>query len=129
MNTNSAMQAYTNVRHNAAVEGADAHHLIHLLYQGALESIAQAKGAMQQGNIEMRGRKIGKAVNIVVGLRDFLDLQKGGEIAQNLDSLYDYIQRVLWEAHKIPSEDKLDEAAELIGNIASAWSSMDTKEI
>lgn len=121
VNASVAMQAYTNVRHTAAVEGGDSHHLIHLLYQGALESIAQAKGALQQGNIELRGKKVTKAANIVMGLRDFLDTEQGGEIAQNLDALYDYIVRILWDAHRIPSEEKLNEAGRLLSEVASAW--------
>ena len=121
MNASLAMKQYGSVSRNAAVEGADAHNLIMLLMKGALESIAQAKGAIAQGNIEMRGKKITRATEIILGLKDFLNVEQGGEVAQNLEELYDYMVRTLLEAHKIPSEDKLDEVGMLLTNISAAW--------
>lgn len=121
MNASLAMKQYGSVSRDAAVEGADSHNLILLLMKGVLESIAQAKGAIQQKNIELRGKKITRATEILLGLKDFLDKEKGGELAENLDALYDYMVRSLLEAHRIPSEEKLDEVAKLMTNIASAW--------
>ncbi len=121
MNASFAMKQYGSVSRDAAVEGADSHNLILLLMRGALESIAQAKGAIRQGNIELRGKKITRATEIILGLKDFLDVEKGGELAENLVALYDYMVRSLLDAHRIPSEEKLDEVGQLMGNIASAW--------
>ncbi len=121
MNASLAMKQYGAVSRDAAVLGADSHNLILLLMKGCLEALAQAKGALQQGNIEMRGKKITRASEIIMGLRDFLDTEKGGELAQNLDALYDYMVRALWDAHKIPSEEKIDEVYKLMTNVASAW--------
>ena len=121
MNASLAMKQYGSVSRDAAVEGADSHNLIMLLMKGALESIAQAKGAIRQGNIELRGKKITRATEIILGLKDFLNVEQGGELAQNLDALYDYMVRTLLEAHKIPSEDKLDEVGMLLTNISTAW--------
>lgn len=121
MNASLAMKQYGTVSRDAAVEGADSHNLIMLLMKGVLESIAQAKGAIQQGNIEMRGKKITRATEILLGLKDFLDVEKGGELAENLGALYDYMVRTLLDAHRIPSEEKLDEVAKLMTNIATAW--------
>jgi len=127
MNASIAMRQYGAVSRDAAVEGADSHNLIMLLMKGSLESIAQAKGALQQGNIELRGKRITRASQIILGLKDFLDLEKGGELAQNLDGLYDYMVRALFDAHRIPSEEKLDEVAALLGQIASAWAEIGKK--
>jgi len=127
MNASIAMRQYGAVSRDAAVEGADSHNLIMLLMKGSLESIAQAKGALQQGNIELRGTSITRASQIILGLQDFLDLEKGGELAQNLDGLYDYMVRALFDAHRIPSEEKLDEVAALLGQIASAWAEIGKK--
>ena len=127
MNASIAMRQYGAVSRDAAVEGADSHNLIMLLMKGCLESIAQAKGALQQGNIELRGKRITRASQIILGLKDFLDLEKGGELAQNLDGLYDYMVRALFDAHRIPSEEKLDEVAALLGQIASAWAEIGKK--
>ena len=127
MNASLAMKQYGSVSRDAAVEGADSHNLIMLLMKGALESIAQAKGAISQENIEMRGKKITRATEIILGLKDVLNVEQGGELAQNLDALYDYMVRALLDAHRIPSEEKLDEVAFLLGNIASAWAEIGKK--
>ena len=117
----SNINAYTQVKNETAVESANAHRLIELLYDGALERIAQAKGAQQQGRIDIRGNKITHAVNIVMGLRDALNPEQGGEIADNLDALYDYIQRLLLSAHRESSVEKLDEATKLLSQLANTW--------
>ena len=127
MNASLAMKQYGAVSREAAVEGADSHNLIMLLMKGSLEAIAQAKGALHQGNIELRGKRITKATQIIIGLRDFLNLEEGGELAANLDSLYDYMVRTLLEAHRIPSEEKMDEVSQLMGQIASAWAEIAQK--
>lgn len=121
MNASLAMKQYGSVSKEAAVAGADSHHLILLLMKGGLEAIAQAKGALKQNNIELRGKRITKATHIILGLKDFLDLDHGGELAANLDGLYDYMIRALFDAHRIPSEAKLDEVYGLLNDIASAW--------
>lgn len=112
---------YTNIRNETSVESADAHRLIELLYDGALERIAQAKGAQSQGRIDIRGAKISHAVNIVMGLRDSLEPAHSKEITDNLDALYDYIQRLLISAHKESSVSKLDEAADLLTQLSATW--------
>lgn len=127
MNASLAMKQYGAVSREAAVEGADSHNLIMLLMKGSLESIAQAKGALQQGNIELRGKRITRATQIILGLKDFLDMEQGGELAENLDNLYDYMVRTLFDAHRIPSAEKLDEVSELMGQIASAWAEIGKK--
>ena len=91
-----------------------------MLFDGLLERIAQARGAMQQKNIELKGKKITQAINIVMGLRDSLNIESG-DMAANLDSLYDYIQRTLMQAHVQNDEGLLDECVVLIKEISSAW--------
>lgn len=121
MQQRANVNAYTTLRNETAVASADPHRLIELLYDGALERIAQAKGAQMQGRIDIRGKKISHAINIVLGLRDSLNAEQGADIAHNLDALYDYIQRLLMEAHRTADMSKLDEAAELLSNMAGAW--------
>lgn len=121
MNVRTRANAYTKVRNETGVEAADSHRLIELLYDGALERIAQAKGAQQQGRIDIRGTKVGHAINIVMGLRDALNPAQGAELASNLDALYDYIQRLLMSAHRENSTEKLDEASRLLNELAGAW--------
>ena len=121
MNAQAALKGYASVQVDASVQAASSHRLIQMLYDGLLERIAQAKGAMQQKNIELKGQKINDAGTILLGLRDSLDVANGGEIAENLSNLYDYVQRSLVKAHMKNDEALLDECASLIGGVADAW--------
>ncbi|WP_369413196.1 flagellar export chaperone FliS [Pseudomaricurvus albidus] len=121
MNARAAMQSYGQVQVNAGVEDASSHRLIGMLYEGLLTRIAQAKGALLQKDIETKGKKVSEAMNILMGLREFLDVNTGGELAQNLDSLYDYIQRSLMQAHMKNDESKFDECRDLLLPITGAW--------
>lgn len=121
MNSFSAIQSYASVRVQSGVEDASPHRLIQMLFEGALERIAQAKGAMQQNQIARKGELIGKAINIVGGLQGSLNDLEGGELAANLDSLYDYVIRRLVQANRENQPDYLNECAQLLGEIKSAW--------
>lgn len=121
MNTEAALKSYAGVNYGANVEIASPHRLIDMLYEGALERITQAKGAMQYGNIELKGKKINDAVRIVGGLRENLNMDQGGEIAQNLDALYIYIQGILAKSHINNDENLLTESANLLAELRLAW--------
>lgn len=117
----SAVQEYTRVGVASGVEAADPHKLIQMLMNGALEKIATAKGFMERGDIARKGGHISWAISIVDGLRASLNLAEGGEIAQNLDDLYDYITRRLARANIENNPVFLDEVSSLLRSIKSAW--------
>lgn len=121
MNVNAALKSYANVQVDAGVQGASSHRLIQMLFDGLLERIAQAKGAMKQKNIETKGKKISEACSILLGLQDSLNEEQGGELAQNLNALYGYIQQTLMKAHLKNDEALLDECTGLIVEVSSAW--------
>lgn len=121
MNTKAALKSYAKVQYRSNVEVASPHRLVDMLFEGAIERIVQAKGAMEYGDIELKGRKINSAVSIVGGLRESLNTDAGGDLAMNLDNLYVYIQSTLTAAHIKNDPKKLDEAATLLGDIRSAW--------
>ncbi len=121
MNYQSAAASYNVVKNQSGVESASPHRLIDMLFDGLLERIIQAKGAMQFKNVEMKGSRINSAISIVNGLRENLNLDNGGDLAENLDALYIYIQGILSKAHMENNESLLDEAAMLVNNIHSAW--------
>ncbi|WP_075185548.1 flagellar export chaperone FliS [Teredinibacter haidensis] len=121
MNAQFAVDSYAKVHRQANVGVASPHKLIDMLYEGALERIAQAKGAIQYNNIEMRGKKINSAIAILGGLRTSLDKDQGGDIAENLDSLYVYMQNVLAKAHRNSNTELLDEVAKLLGDMRDTW--------
>lgn len=124
MNSYSAVQSYSSVKVHSGVESASPHRLVQMLFEGALERIAQAKGAMAQKQIARKGELIGKATAIVGGLQGSLNDKEGGTLAANLDSLYDYIIRRLAQANYENNPDYLDECGSLLGEIKSAWDSI-----
>jgi flagellar protein FliS len=121
MNSHTALKSYAKVKYRSDVEIASPHRLIDMLYQGAIDRLMQAKGAMQFGNSELKGRKINSAVSIVGGLRESLNTHEGGELAHNLDNLYVYIQRTLSNAHLKNDEKLLEEAISLLADLQGAW--------
>jgi len=119
MYSNGAKQ-YQQVSAHTAVMDADPHRLIQLLFEGALTRIAKAKGHIERNEIEERNETINAAIRIVGGLQESLDMD-AGEIARNLDNLYDYMIRRLFESNSKNSNVMLDEVAKLLIEIKSAW--------
>jgi len=121
MNAYQAAQHYSSVKTQTNVLDASPHRLIQMLFEGALERIAQAKGAILQNQIARKGELIGKAINIVGGLQGSLNDKEGGELAANLDGLYEYIVRRLLKANLNSDPDILDECGRLLGELKSGW--------
>jgi len=121
MNMNSAMNEYKKAGVHAEVMEADPHRLIQMLMEGALERISIAKGAMQQKNIALKGDRISSAISIIEGLRGSLNMEAGGDISANLESMYDYMTRRLMEANLKDDVEMLDEVADLMRKIKSGW--------
>jgi flagellar protein FliS len=119
--THRAMNQYKQVGTQINADSADPHQLIVMLFDGALERIAIAKGAIFRQDIAEKGQKIGRAIAIIDGLRASLDKDKGGEIAGNLDDLYDYMQRRLLDANINGDVEILDEVTGLIKDVREAW--------
>lgn len=115
------MQHYQQVGLESAVADASPHELIRLLMQGALDYITKAKGALQRGDIATKAQMVVYAVRIINGLSADLDIERGGEIASNLESLYDYMSRRLIEANVKNDPGLLDEVASLLREIKVGW--------
>jgi flagellar protein FliS len=116
-----AMQQYNAVATDAAVNYASPYRLVQMLFEGALGRIAAARGHMERGEVAAKGMAIGKAISIVAGLRKSLNHERGGEIAANLERLYDYYERRLLEANTSNDPRLLDEVTRLLGEIKGAW--------
>ena len=121
MNAMAALKQYQTVNTQAQAVDASPHRLIQMLMEGGLTRIAQARGAMEREQTALKGELIGKAIGIVGGLREGLDLQQGGELAANLDSLYHYMVSRLLEANAKNEVAPLDEVAGLLRNVKSGW--------
>ncbi|CBL46742.1 Flagellar protein [gamma proteobacterium HdN1] len=121
MIANKALNQYANVGRRTAVEGATPHQLIMMLYDGVLESLMKATGCIQRKDFAAKGAAIGKAINIIGGLQSFLDMEKGGEVSANLDRLYDYMTRRLYDATVSNDIAIISEVANLIKTVREGW--------
>lgn len=117
-------QHYQALRAESTVAYASPHTLIQMMLEGLLESISCAMGHMQRNEIAKKGEEISCAMAILDGLRMSLDKKAGGEIAENLDRLYDYISRTLLRSNHENSLGRLEECAALVREIKSAWEGM-----
>lgn len=124
MNMSKGAQQYAKLNKSTAVEEATPHQLIQMLYQGALDNLQQSIGHMERKDYEAKGNTIGRAISILGGLQGFLDHEKGGDIARNLDSLYDYMMIRLYEATRENSQQKVQEVIGLLKQIKTGWDSI-----
>lgn len=116
-----ALAQYNRIGTVSAVEDASPHRLIQLLLDAVLERIVSARRALELGDVAGRGLAIGKALDIVAGLRGSLNFEAGGEIAANLDALYEYTERRLLQANLEADAGMLDEAATLLRQVKEGW--------
>lgn len=117
-----AASAYKRVGVETSVEGASPHQLVKLLFDALLQSLSTAKAAMGRGDIEIKGREIGKSVRILQeGLIASLNQVEGGEVSVNLRGVYGYSVRALTMANLKNDQGKLSEVIGLIETIADAW--------
>lgn len=116
-----AIHQYSRVRAHGGVESANPHQLTAMLFDGALNRIASAQGHMQRGEVAAKGECISRSIEILSGLRVSLDREHGGELAERLDGLYEYMARRLLHANANNDARALDEVAELLRPIKQAW--------
>ena len=124
LNIQGALQNYSKVANESGVMNATPYRIIQMLMAGALDRISAAKGMIARGEIVGKGKQISDAISIINGLRRSLDHKIGGEIAANLDALYDYMVRRLMHASVHNDVDILDEVARLLNTIKNGWDSI-----
>ena len=126
-NALNGIDEYTRLALRTDVETASPHRLILLLMDGAIDKLRAARAAMTRGNIAAKGSNITWAMSIIDGLRASLNLERGGQIAANLDALYEYMIRTLVAANLHSDETKLSEVERLLGEIRSGWNGIEAQ--
>jgi flagellar protein FliS len=121
MNPMLALRQYQKVGAQAQVSEASPHRLVQMLMEGGLDRIAQAKGAMERKDIPGKGVLISKAIGIIGGLREGLDLENRAEEVGQLDNLYVYMMKRLAEANIKTDPMILDEVAGLLRTVKEGW--------
>ena len=123
MNPMRALRQYQKVNSHAQISEASPHRLIQMLMEGALERMAQAKGAMARGDIAQKALLITKTIDIITGLRAGLREENTDdqEALRQLDSLYEYMTKQLTLANAKNEPELIDEVARLLITVKSGW--------
>ena len=117
-----AASAYKRVSADTGVSAADPHQLVGLLFEGLIQALNAARGAVERGEIEAKGMALGKAIRILEeGLKAGLNLQEGGELAGNLKGLYEYSGQRLTLANLRNDVAPIHEVLNLIEPLADSW--------
>lgn len=119
---------YKNIALETQVEAASAHELISMLLQGARTHITTAQANIGRNQLKEKGENLSRAISIIDGLKTCLNHNQGGEIAENLDNLYDYIQQNILKASLHKDVALLNHVNILLANIHQAWLEIDPKK-
>ena len=125
-----AANAYQRINVETSMHTIDKHQLVSLLYEGVLNAIATARGAMARGDVLGKCNAISKALRILEeGLSTALDRVDGGELAQNLGDLYDYSMNRLILANARNDDAIMQEVMRLIEPLATGWNEMKKQSV
>lgn len=117
-----ALSAYNSVGVESGIEVADPHRLVLMLFEGAMIAVNDARRHLREKQIAARGMAISKAIMIIEnGLKVSLDMKSGGELAQHLSDLYDYMRNQLLNASLHGADQPLEEVHRLLGDLKGAW--------
>jgi len=117
----SGAKQYQQVNRTSEVLDADPHRLIQLLMEAALTRMSQAKGAIDRNEMDTKANLLGRVMEIIQTLQDSLDHNSGGDISQNFERLYDYMNRRLLEASRLNDIDMIDEVMGLMLEVKQGW--------
>jgi flagellar secretion chaperone FliS len=115
---------YARVGVETGVNAASPHRLVAMLFDGFVDAVSQAKGALKLGKIEQKAKAVSRAARIVdEGLKASLDLASG-PLAADLADLYAYVTLRLTQANLRNDERALDECLALMQPLRQAWASI-----
>lgn len=106
------------------VQTASPAQLINMLYDGAIKFMTLSLDAIEKKSIEEQNRHLTRSQRIIAELQISLDLERGGQIAARLNSLYDYMYRRLIEANTASAREPVEECIRLVGELKEAWATV-----
>lgn len=95
--------------------------IVVLLYDAAIQSIELARRGMETGNLQEKGRFLGRAISIVGELNSVLDFERGGEIARSLHRLYEYVLTELVTANARNHTQHLEGPLRSLTTLREGW--------
>ncbi|MCT8863230.1 flagellar export chaperone FliS [Shewanella sp. LC6] len=116
-----SLQSYRKVSLESEITVASPHRIIQLMFAGALQRLAQSRYAIEQNDLANKGIYINKAIGIITGLSNSLNMDAGGQIAKNLSELYDFMLRKISEANLNNDVKAIDDVCDILRTIKEGW--------
>ena len=121
MNAIAALAQYGQIKNDAQTTYASPHQLMLMLFDGAIEAMSITVGAIQNKNFELRSKQSTRSITIINGMRDCLDMESGGELSDNLYSLYQYMAQELFRASFKNDADTIQNIQTMLKDIRESW--------
>ena len=121
MNAIAALAQYGQIKNDTQTTYASPHQLMLMLFDGAIESMSFTIGAIQNNNFELRSKQNSRSITIINGMRECLDMETGGELADNLYSLYQYMTKELFKASYKNDADTIKNIQTMLKDIRGSW--------
>ena len=121
MNAIAALAKYGQIKNDAQTTYVSPHQLMLMLFDGAIEAMSFTIGAIQNENFELRSKQNTRSITIINGMRECLDMETGGELADNLYSLYQYMTKELFRASFKNDVDTIQNIQTMLKDIRGSW--------
>jgi flagellar secretion chaperone FliS len=121
MNAIAALAQYGQIKNDAQTTYASPHQLMLMLFDGAIEAMSFTIGAIQNEIFELRSKQNTRSITIINGMRECLDMETGGELANNLYSLYQYMTKELFRASFKNDVDTIQNIQTMLKDIRGSW--------
>ena len=121
MNALTALSQYGKIKDDTQTMYASPHQLMLMLFDGALEAMSVTIAAIQNKNFELRSKQNTRSITIINGMRECLDMEAGGELADNLFSLYQYMAQELFRASFKNDTETIRNIQTMLKDIRGSW--------
>jgi flagellar protein FliS len=135
MQSHRGAARYAAMRNQGLVADASPTRLVQIMYEQIMSELATAQGCMEriENNLPLpevitKGKAMGKAIRLMNQLNATLDMERGGEVAANLRSLYVYMLARLTQANVSNDAGIVAEISALVRKVKSGWDQIVTDQ-
>jgi len=122
------LKSYRNINLESGLNTADPHTIISMLFNGILESVSIAKGAIERKDLALKSQQLNKAMSILRSLQDSLDSESEPDISGNFYDLYAYCIDRLVEVSVSQDCTIIDEIVSLLKPLSDAWKNISEED-
>lgn len=112
---------YANQYKQMAVKTASPGQILLMLYEAAIQNVKKASDCIVKKDLAGKGKYIGKAHDIINELTNTLNFEVGGDIARNLERLYNFIVEQLVKANMQNTKEPLEAATKVLETLLTGW--------